>query len=78
MRRSGRPIPSPSRWVLTRPTCHELIRPWQGVHIARDATTGAWVIALPTIYSPTLQAILEALQMPPTVFTEPPIRADPP
>ncbi|MCY0899054.1 MAG: transposase, partial [Firmicutes bacterium] len=59
------------------PTGHELIRHLQGVHITRDATTGARVIALPTIYHPTLQAILEALQMPPTVFTEPPVRAGP-
>ena len=77
LRRSGIPIPSPSRRVLTRPTGHELIRHLQGVHIARDAATGARVIALPTIYHPTLQAICEALQMPPTVFTEPPVRAGP-
>jgi transposase len=78
LRRSGIPIPSPSRRVLTRPTGHELIRHLQSVHIARDAATGARVIALPTIYHPTLQAICEALQMPPTVFTEPPVRAGPP
>ncbi|MCY0899840.1 MAG: hypothetical protein OWU33_13105 [Firmicutes bacterium] len=51
--RSGIPIPSPSRRVLTRPTGHELIRHLQSGHIARDAATGARVIALPTIYHPT-------------------------
>lgn len=77
LRNSGIPIPSPSRRVLTRPTGHELIRHLQSVQVARDAQTGARVIALPTIYHPTLVAILDALQMPPTVFTEPPVRAAP-
>ncbi len=45
VRRSGIPLPSSSRRVLTRPTGHELIRHLQGVHIERDATTGARVIA---------------------------------
>ncbi|MCY0899400.1 MAG: hypothetical protein OWU33_10785 [Firmicutes bacterium] len=74
-RRAGIPIPSPSCRVLTRPIGHELRRHLQGVHIARGATTGARVIAWPAIYHPTLQAILEALQMPATVVTEPPVRA---
>jgi hypothetical protein len=77
LRRSGMPLPSPSRRVLTRPTGHARIRHWPGVHLARDATTGARVIALPAIYHPTLPAILEALHMPPTVLTEPPVRAGP-
>ncbi|MCY0909107.1 MAG: hypothetical protein OWR62_12040 [Sulfobacillus thermotolerans] len=38
---------------------------------------GGRMIALPTIYHPTLQAIGEALQMPLTVFTDPPVRAIP-
>ncbi len=63
--------------AVCRPTGHELIRHLQGVHITRDATSGARVANLPTIYHPTLQAILEALEMPLTVFTEPPVRAGP-
>ncbi len=78
LRRSGIPIPSPSRRILTRPTGHEVVRHWQSLQVMRDAETGARVIALPALDHPTLQAILEALQMPLTVFPELPIRAGPP
>lgn len=66
----GRPSPSPSCRVLTRPTTHEMIRHLRSVRVVRDTRTGTRVIA-PPIYHPTLAAILDALQVPPTVSNRP-------
>lgn len=73
LRRAGTPIPSPSRRVLTRPTGHEVVRHLRSLHIERDEA-GERIIALDPIFLPTLEAILEALHMSPTVFTVPPVR----
>lgn len=76
LRQSRVPIPSPSRRVLTRPTGHEVVRHLQSLQVVR-LDSGARVIALPQIFHATLEAILAGLQIPATVFTEPPLR-DPP
>lgn len=75
-RRSGVPIPSLSRRILTHPTGHEIVRHLRGLQVDRDAD-GHRVIAFPAPLQPTLRAILEALQMPTTVFTEAPLRNPP-
>lgn len=77
LRRSGIPIPSPSRRVLTRPTGHARIRHLQGVQIERDPATGQRILALPRIFHPTLLACCDACPLPLTVFTKPPVRAGP-
>lgn len=60
LRRSGIPIPSPSRRGLPRPTGHDLIRHWQGVQIECDPATGPRRLALPRIVPPTLLACCDA------------------
>ncbi|AEJ38726.1 transposase (IS4 family protein) [Sulfobacillus acidophilus TPY] len=69
-------IPSPSRRVLKNPTGHEIARHLESLLVTRDAT-GKRTVALPSILHATLVAILDALQMPITVFTEPPLREPP-
>ncbi len=76
LRAAAGPIPSPSRRVLTRPAGHEVGRHLTGLQVTRDAP-GHRTVTLPKPFPATLWAILEALQMPIRVFTEPPLR-DPP
>jgi transposase len=70
-------IPSPSRRVLKNPTGHEVVRHLDSLHVAQGPT-GQRVVSLPRIFHATLEAILKALDMPITVFTEPPLRDPPP
>ena len=76
LRQAQVPIPSPSRRVLTRPTGHEVVRHLQSLQVVR-LDSGDRAIALPQIFHATLEAILDGLRIPATVFTEPPLR-DPP
>lgn len=69
-------IPSPSRRVLKNPTGHEIVRHLESLQVTRD-TAGKRTVALPSILHATLAAILDALHMPITVFTEPPLREPP-
>lgn len=77
IRAAAIPIPSPSRRVLKSPTGHEVIRHLESLHVTQDSA-GQRVVSLPRIFHSTLEAILEALGMPITVFTEPPLRDPPP
>ncbi len=69
-------IPSPSRRVLKQPTGHEIVRHLESLQVVQGPA-GIRTVALPTIFHATLAAILEALHMPVTVFTEPPLRDSP-
>jgi transposase len=69
-------IPSPSRRVLKNPTGHEIVRHLESLQVTRDSA-GKRTVALPSILHATLAAILDALHMPITVFTEPPLREPP-
>jgi hypothetical protein len=70
-------IPSPSRRVLTDPTGHEVVRHLESLHVSQDPT-GQRVVSLPRIFHAALEAILKALDMSITVFTEPSLRDPPP
>lgn len=73
LRRSGVPIPSPSRRMLKHPTGHEVVRHLESLQVVTDAE-GQRHIALDPLFHPTLAAILQALGMSDTVFTVPPHR----
>lgn len=68
-------IPSPSRRVLKQPTGHEIVRHLESLQVVHGPA-GTRTVALPTIFH-ALAAILEALHMPVTVFTDPPLRDSP-
>ena len=76
LRVSAVPIPSPVRRVLTRPTGHEVVRHLQSLQVVLTAA-GERLIALPPTLHATLEALLEALHMSPTIFTNPPLRRHP-
>ncbi len=69
-------IPSPSRRQLKNPTGHEIVRHLENLQVTLDPA-GNRTVALPAILHPTLTAIMDALHMPITVFTEPPLREPP-
>lgn len=70
-RRSTVTIPSPSRRVLTHPTGHEIVRHLHSVQVI-PLPSGARQVAVPQRFHATFLAILEALSLPDTVYTEPP------
>lgn len=70
-RRSSVPIPSPARRVLTHPTGHEIIRHLHSVQVI-PLPSGARQVAVPQPFQATFLAILEALSLPDSVYTEPP------
>lgn len=76
LRAAGVAIPSPSRRVLKNPTGHEVVRHLESLHVTQGPT-GQRVVSLPRIFHAPLEAILQALDMPITVFTEPPWHAPP-
>lgn len=71
-RRSAIAIPSPARRVLTHPTGHEIIRHLHSVQVI-PLPSGARQVAVPHPLQATFLAILAALSLPDTVYTEPPL-----
>lgn len=59
-----------------RPTGHEVVLHLGNLHVTQDGT-GRRTVPLPQIFHVSWVAILDALKMPITVFTEPPL-CDPP
>jgi hypothetical protein len=54
----------------------QAVRHLQSLHVTQGPT-GDRVVSLPRIFHATLEAILQALNLPITVFTEPPKRDSP-
>lgn len=71
-RRSTVTIPSPARRVLTHPTGHEIVRHLHAVQVI-PFPSGARQVAVPQRFHATFLAILQALSLPDTVYTEPPV-----
>ncbi len=57
LRRSGLPIPSPSRGMLTHPTGHEIVRHLESLQIVRDPDGSRHIALEPPLHA-TLTAVM--------------------